>query len=526
MKGKTSSRLSSALKTILIVVLSLAALGGIAAGVLFYLRSQSGEVNVYPLSSVLYNDAWASQSETQGRITADRMQSVYISSSQIVNEIYVREGDRVQIGDPLISFDTTLTDMQLKRQEIKIQKLELDLKAAQRELNIINTYRVGSPVIVTQEKNLEPFPNLGKLIPRWGRGVADDPFVFVWNDSFPFLPEEIVNLGILDSPGDADPDAEPVYVPTPSDTVYAVFETREGDSADGRVIDSYMAVCSRIGEGRYSVIITDVPPTYNPLNPIDNTPVDNTVYISTFAELEELKKNARDKITNIQMDQKKAQLEYDTLEYELTNGIVLCKVDGIVKTLNDPEQVTGTSDPVIIVSGGGGYFVTGALSETELSSMHVGDTVNVMSWESYQNYDATIVKISEFPAEDNSYYHYSQGNNNSSLYPFTAAISEDAVLREGEYVNITYTPPKSGGSGIYVPKMFIRSENGQSYVYAEDENHLLEKRAIVTGGTLWGSYMEVLSGLSEEDYVAFPYGKNVKPGAEAKESSIDALYTY
>ena len=524
MKEKTSFPVW--LKTLLIIFLSLAAVAGIAAGVLVYLRTNSGEVNVYPVKDILFNDSWVSQAETQGRITADRIQSVYISSSQIVKEIYVKEGDRVEVGDPLISYDTTLTDMQLKRQEIKIQQLDLEIKQAQRQLNIINTYRVGSPVIVTPEKHLEPFPNLGKLIPRWGRGVAEDPFVFVWNSSYPFLPEEIVNLGILEAGEEAAPDTPPVYTPTPSNVVYAIFETREGDSADGYVIDSYMAVCSRTGDGRYAVNITDVPPTYDPLNPIDTTPVDNTVYISTQAELDQMKKEARDKITTLQMDQKKARLEFDTLEYELTNGIVLCKVAGVVKTLNDPETVVGTPDPVIVVSGGGGYYVTAALSETELDSMHVGDTVNVMSWESYQNYEATIVKISEFPADENAYYHYSQGNSNSSLYPFTAAIGEDAALREGEYVNITYTPEKKETKGIYLQKMFIRNENGQNYVYVEGEDHKLEKRAVVTGGTLWGSYTEILSGLDEEEHIAFPYGKDVKPGAKAKESSLDSLYSY
>ena len=181
---------------------------------------------------------------------------------------------------------------------------------------------------------------------------------------------------------------------------------------------------------------------------------------------------------------------------------------------------------MLVVSGGGGFFVTGAMSETELSVMHIGDTVNVMSWESYENYEATIVSISEFPADTTRYYHYSQGNQNASLYPFTAAISEDAVLREGEVINITYTPSKGEEKGFYIENMFIRTENGQNYVYVENADHLLEKRYIVTGGSLWGSYTEVYSGLSKEEYIAFPYGKDLKDGAEVRESTLDALYSY
>ena len=47
---------------------------------------------------------------------------------------------------------------------------------------------------------------------------------------------------------------------------------------------------------------------------------------------------------------------------------------------------------------------------------------------------------------------------------------------------------------------------------------------MTTGKALWGSYMEILSGLSEEDLVAFPYGKNVKPGAAAQEGDMSDLY--
>ena len=44
-------------------------------------------------------------------------------------------------------------------------------------------------------------------------------------------------------------------------------------------------------------------------------------------------------------------------------------------------------------SGGGGYYVTGAMSEAELEAIHVGDTVSVMSWQTYSQTDAQIIKL-------------------------------------------------------------------------------------------------------------------------------------
>jgi hypothetical protein len=72
--------------------------------------------------------------------------------------------------------------------------------------------------------------------------------------------------------------------------------------------------------------------------------------------------------------------------------------------------------------------------------------------------------------------------------------------------------------------MFIRSENGKSYVYVESDGKL-EKRYVSTGMNLWGSYTEITSGLSMDDYVAFPYGTEVKEGAKTVESDISDLYS-
>ena len=43
---------------------------------------------------------------------------------------------------------------------------------------------------------------------------------------------------------------------------------------------------------------------------------------------------------------------------------------------------------------------------------------------------------------------------------------------------------------------------------------------------VWGSYTEIRSGLTADDYIAFPYGKTVKPGAATQESDLSALYGY
>ena len=56
------------------------------------------------------------------------------------------------------------------------------------------------------------------------------------------------------------------------------------------------------------------------------------------------------------------------------------------------------------------------------------------------------------------------------------------------------------------------------------ENGRLEQRFVKTGKSLWGSYTEILEGLTAEDLVAFPYGKQVRDGVPAVESDYSTLY--
>ena len=52
----------------------------------------------------------------------------------------------------------------------------------------------------------------------------------------------------------------------------------------------------------------------------------------------------------------------------------------------------------------------------------------------------------------------------------------------------------------------------------------LEKRQIGTGRALWGSYTEITGGLSPEEHIAFPYGRNLREGAKVNYATLDQLY--
>ncbi len=116
------------LKRVLISVIAVVLVIAIVVGILLVARSR-GSVNVYPAWYFTTDADDAFESDTDGVVTADKIQSVYISSTQQVTEIYVVEGQTVEIGDPILAYDTTLSQVELDRQAIAVQQLELELAA-------------------------------------------------------------------------------------------------------------------------------------------------------------------------------------------------------------------------------------------------------------------------------------------------------------------------------------------------------------------------------------------------------------
>lgn len=135
------------------------------------------------------------------------------------------------------------------------------------------------------------------------------------------------------------------------------------------------------------------------------------------------------------------------------------------------------------------------------------------------------MEISQYPVESGGYSSDDLTLNVSS-YPFRVFVDESAELVANDYVDVTYQKMVESGDSLYLENQFIRNDGGKSYVYIRNEDGLLEKRTVQTGRGLWGSYTQIVSGLTVDDYVAFPYGKDVENGAKTVEGTFEDLYNY
>ncbi|MDO4621142.1 MAG: biotin/lipoyl-binding protein [Lachnospiraceae bacterium] len=245
----------------------------------------------------------------------------------------------------------------------------------------------------------------------------------------------------------------------------------------------------------------------------------------TAKEIAEMKEEKTKDVRDLTIAVSKAEISLREMKAELTDGSVKAKFDGEVKTVRDPDDAKESNSAVVVLSGGGGYYVKFSLGELELEKVTPGTQVSIESFENGMIYSGTIQTVSDYPSTGNDVYSYGIGNPLSSYYPATVSIDEDAELRDGDFVQVSYSSGSEGVTGLYLDKMFIRSEDGQRYVYVKGEDGTLQKRNVVTGKILMDTYVEIRSGLTTDDSIAFPYGTGVKDGAKTEDRDLADLYS-
>lgn len=85
-------------------------------------------------------------------------------------------------------------------------------------------------------------------------------------------------------------------------------------------------------------------------------------------------------IGQLETSLKVAKLDLEKKKSELGDGNVYAEFDGTVKVVRDATEALTAARPWWSCPGGGGYYVTGTLSEMDLGSVQVGDTVQISSW--------------------------------------------------------------------------------------------------------------------------------------------------
>ena len=127
------------IKIIIAILLTVAILFGSVAGLKIIRKKNAKKVQVYSVQEVEVDPSYFFEdSMSYGEISSDKVQSVFVSESQNVKEVLVQQGQKVKKGDVLLTYDSTLTSLQLERAENDLRQEEYNLRKAQEELEILN----------------------------------------------------------------------------------------------------------------------------------------------------------------------------------------------------------------------------------------------------------------------------------------------------------------------------------------------------------------------------------------------------
>lgn len=544
------SRRLSAAKICLAAAIVAVAVVALVGGLFFARQLSTKPVPVYPVEQVAQSGFYFGGSTLSGSVRADRMQKVFLSDTQTIAEMRVAEGDTVEAGDVLATYDTSLTKIDVEKARIAAEKRKLELSESRRELERLRKATVSEGLeselasLTAQREELE--------------AQAVEPSV-----RYPELPlgdftEESPRYVTLDQ---GDVSAAELLDAAGADVAYVVFvdavdgmpmgytgmrisrAVPEGSAAgSGAAAETGGAAGSQPREGasaadvRWSFFEAE---PLQPLDPDEAELADAQTHAEALealdrdiARVQELLSTAYPKAQlaaliadeerraqKLEADADLADLDYRRKAAELGDGTIVAKESGRVVTA---QQYPGAGNPALVVSAGGGMLVDASVSEFDRDTVAPGDTVSVMSWNTGLSCEGTVRSIGTQPNGSES---YGFGTTETSLYSVIIALPDDAAFPEGDYVEVTLSS-EDPADARYLPNMFIRYEDGRPYVYVADEEGLLQKRYVTIGNDLWGELTEIKAGLDQDESVAFPYGSDVFEGAQTTSGSYEDLMVY
>lgn len=227
-------------------------------------------------------------------------------------------------------------------------------------------------------------------------------------------------------------------------------------------------------------------------------------------------------IKQTQYNIKLKQSEIANLKKSLQNVVIKSEIDGIVQSINDPENSNGNEtidygsgssqdNSYMTIMQTGQYRIKGTVNEQNMFSIMPGERVLIHSRvDENVVWTGTIENIDTSNPESNSnQYGYMVGgddSNKSSKYPFYITLDSMDGLMMGQHVYIEKDiGQEEKKEGLWLSSYYIVEENGESFVWAANKKDKLEKRKIKIGekDEELGEY-QILEGLTNEDYIAIP----------------------
>ena len=250
-------------------------------------------------------------------------------------------------------------------------------------------------------------------------------------------------------------------------------------------------------------------------------------YKQQIKELERERNNASGnkleytvQIQTLEVDLKEAEINIKAktnavaqAEALLENAVVYSPVSGRVQSISESGMDNyGNPTAYITIQQTGAYRIKGTINELQRGSIMEGTRLQVLSRTDGSIWAGTVTLVDyESPTQDNSNEMYygvaSDEMTSSSKYSFYVELdgTEGLILGQHVYLQLENQSEETV-TGVSIGSAFVcfDENDGSTYVWAEN-NGKLQKRSVELGEyNMMNDTYAVISGLTEEDYIAFP----------------------
>ena len=133
------------------------------------------------------------------------------------------------------------------------------------------------------------------------------------------------------------------------------------------------------------------------IQPMASAASDSDNYVYTRAQLKQKAAEQQIAIQSAEIDEKKAQIDYDGAVEKQEKGQELAKIDGVVTKVAESVESLETNEPYLVVQGSGGIMVQGNVSEMNLDKLTVGSQITVNAWDTGEMLTAEVTEIGTTP---------------------------------------------------------------------------------------------------------------------------------
>ena len=209
--------------------------------------------------------------------------------------------------------------------------------------------------------------------------------------------------------------------------------------------------------------------------------------------------------------------------------MVVSPVTGRIQSISENGTDNyGNPLPYITIQQAGSYRVKGTLGELQRGGIMEGSRITISSrTDESVTWSGTVSLVDyENPVQggNNDYYYVGPTDEmtSASKYPFYVELDSTDGLILGQHVYLQLEVEETVPAGPAISSAFIcYEEDGSAYVWAENRGKL-EKRVVTLGEyNMMNDTMEILEGLTEADFIAFPDPELCVVGAPTTHEQVE-----